>query len=56
MNLVEVLNAWAAAWSGFMVRAFIDSTALLASSWSCGCRCGGGYQPSSPTASSAWCS
>ena len=30
MNLVELLNAWAAAWSGFMARAFIDTAALLA--------------------------
>ncbi len=30
MNLVDVLNTWGAAWSGFMVRAFIDTAALLA--------------------------
>ena len=30
MNLVDVLNTWGAAWSGFMVRAFIDSSVLLA--------------------------
>ena len=30
MNLVELLNAWGAAWSGFMARAFIDTAALLA--------------------------
>jgi WD40 repeat protein/beta-lactamase regulating signal transducer with metallopeptidase domain len=30
MNLVDVLNTWGAAWSGFMVRALIDSAALLA--------------------------
>ena len=30
MNIVEVLNSWGVAWSGFMIRAFIDTAALLA--------------------------